>query len=311
MMPHVDGIQLLRLMRASPRTKTIPVLILSARGGEEAMLTGLHADADDYVVKPFSSRELLARVRRTIELSRVRREVADALNLAERMRNKAERHELLQRLVTVQEQERARIARELHDQMGQDVTGLLLGLKGLEGTLSTQAAAEQLQWLQSLAGQIGRNLHRKAWELRPTSLDDMGLLRALEAYTGDWSERYGIQVDLHAGGVGLGRFAPEVETAIYRVVQEAMTNILKHAGATTVSLVLEAYANGLQVIIEDDGKGFDVDAMTSAGRLGLAGMRERLALVGGTMTIDSAVGTGTALFFRIPGSRNINPSEAP
>jgi signal transduction histidine kinase len=305
MMPRIDGIQLLRHLRASPKTRAIPVVILSARGGEEAMLAGLEADADDYVVKPFSSRELLARVRRTIEMARVRHDVVEAMNLAERMRSKAERHELLQRLVTVQEQESARIARELHDQMGQDVTGLLLGLKRLEGMLANEESVTQLRWLQSLAGQIGRNLHRKAWELRPTSLDDMGLLRALEAYIGDWSERYGIQVDLHAGIAGHGRFSPEVETAVYRVVQEAMTNVLKHAAASTVSLVLEGHGNGLQVIIEDDGKGFDPEAAANCGRIGLAGMRERLALVGGTMTIDSTIGGGTTLYFRIPDAAKI------
>ncbi|MGO8919208.1 MAG: ATP-binding protein [Stellaceae bacterium] len=212
----------------------------------------------------------------------------------------AERLKLLERLVTVQEQERLRIARELHDQMGQNVTGLSLGLKSLEPVVQDDRGRQTLHWLETLTAQTGRDLHRTAWELRPTSLDDVGLLRALETYVGDWAERFGITIDLHAHNVDGIRFPTQVETTAYRVVQEAMTNVLKHAGASTVSLVLERHGDCLQIIVEDDGKGFDSAASAGAGRLGLAGMRERLAIVGGTLTVDSVVGGGTALYFRIP-----------
>ncbi len=139
-----------------------------------------------------------------------------------------------------------------------------------------------------------------AGELRPTSLDDVGLLRALEAHLADWSERFGIAADLHARGVETSRFLPEVETTIYRVVQEALTNVLKHASASTVSLVLECHDGSLQVIVEDNGSGFDPEASATRGRFGLAGMRERLALVNGTLSIDSTPGGGTTLYVRVP-----------
>lgn len=219
---------------------------------------------------------------------------------AQRLQAEAEKLDLLQRLVDAQEQERLRIARELHDQLGQDLTGLSLGLKSLEASLRDSGGLGTLQWLQALTTQIGGNLHRTAWELRPTSLDDVGLLRALETYAADWSERFGIRVDFHAASATAGRFPPEVETAAYRVVQEALTNVAKHAAASTVSLVLERHEDSLQIIVEDDGRGFDPDDPAVKGRLGLAGMRERVALIGGTLTIDAAGGVGTTLYFRVP-----------
>ena len=219
---------------------------------------------------------------------------------AQKMKSEAERLELLHRLINMQENERLRIARELHDQTGQDLTGLSLGLKSLEAAIDDERAHATLRWLRKLTTQIGSNLHRAAGELRPTSLDDIGLLRALETHLADWSERFGIAADLHARGVETNRFLPEVETTIYRVVQEALTNVLKHASATTVSLVLECHDGSLQVIIEDNGSGFDPEASAARGRFGLAGMRERLALVNGTLSIDSTPGVGTTLYVRVP-----------
>jgi PAS domain S-box-containing protein len=227
---------------------------------------------------------------------------------AQKIEAEAERLELLHRLVDAQEQERLRIARELHDQMGQDLTGLSLGLKSLEVAVETDGGSNTLRWLQSLTAQIGSNLHRTAWELRPTSLDDVGLVRALETYIADWSERFGIRIDFHVAGIDEICFtSSEVESTAYRLVQEALTNVLKHAQAVTVSLVLERHEDWLQIIVEDDGRGFDPDAVAIHRHLGLAGMRERLALVGGTLTIDSTIGTGTTLYFRIPlsGSRKL------
>lgn len=299
MMPVMNGYALLRSVRQDPSVRTIPVVMLSARAGDEATLAGLDAEADDYVVKPFSANELLARVRANIRMAQFRKEAADAREKARATKAERERLELLERLVTLQEQERLRIARELHDQTGQNMTGLSLGLKGLEPHIQDERGRETLRWLEQLTGEIGQSLHRTAWELRPTSLDDIGLLRALEDYTRDWSERFGISVDLH-GRIDSERFPPKVETTTYRVVQEAMTNVLKHAGASTVSLVLERRDGLLQIIIEDDGKGFDPSSVRGSEHLGLAGMRERLALVSGTLTIDSTIGVGTTLYVRIP-----------
>ncbi|GAB2174550.1 ATP-binding protein [Dongia sp. agr-C8] len=230
----------------------------------------------------------------------LRRAQAAQLSLqAQKIEAEEERLRLLQRMIAAQEQERLRITRDLHDQTGQDLTGLSLGLKSLEPVLADERGHATLRWLQALTAQIGSNLHRTAWELRPTALNDLGLLRALETYTGDWSERFGIRVDYHAGDL-TRRFADDVETTVYRIVQESLTNVLRHAAASTVSLVLELHDGTLQVIIEDDGRGFDVEAVAAQGRLGLPGIAERLAVVGGTLSIDSSPGAGTTLYIRIP-----------
>ncbi|GEP05595.1 ATP-binding protein [Methylobacterium oxalidis] len=232
-----------------------------------------------------------------------------------RKRAEAERTDLLRRLSDAQENEQRRIARELHDQVGQTVTGLSLGLKSLETRLgsgaSEPAAVNQVRWLQALAAEIGRDIHRAALDLRPTALDDLGLHKALAAYAGEWRQRHGIDLDFQVLG-SEARLPANVETAAYRIVQEALTNILKHAGARSVSLVLDRRADGLRVIVEDDGVGFDPEAVNGSTihdpaadgkigrRLGLSGIRERLALLGGTLAVESALGSGTTLFAEIP-----------
>jgi PAS domain S-box-containing protein len=253
------------------------------------------------------SSDITATVRAEAELRSAQQ---DQLVLqAHKIEAEEERLRLLQRIIAAQEQERLRITRDLHDQTGQDLTGLSLGLKSLEPTVTDPQGLETLRWLQSLTAQIGSNLHRTAWELRPTALNDLGLLRALETYTVDWSERFGIRVDYHAGNMAR-RFPDDVETAAYRAVQEGLTNVLRHAAASTVSVVLASHEDNLQVIIDDNGRGFDVEAAAAKGRLGLAGIGERLALVKGTLSIDSTPGAGTTLYIRIPLPQDPPPQSA-
>ena len=243
------------------------------------------------------SSDITATVRAEAELTRAQ---AEQLSLqAQQIEAEEERLRLLQRIIAAQEHERQRITRDLHDQTGQDLTGLSLGLKSLEPAIADERGLVTLRWLQTLTAQIGGNLHRTAWELRPAALNDLGLVRALETYSADWSERFGIRVDYHAGTLAR-RFPDDVETTVYRVVQESLTNVLRHAAASTVSLVLELHDGVLQVIIEDDGRGFDTEAAPPKNRLGLPGIAERLAVVGGTLSIDSSPGAGTTLYIRIP-----------
>lgn len=225
-------------------------------------------------------------------------------------RAEAERAELLRQLGEAQENEQRRIARELHDQVGQTVTGLSLGLKGLERLLGDESQGEvgrHVQWLQSLAGEIGRDIHRAAVDLRPTALDDLGLRDALATLLRQWMLRHGIRSDFQVLGESV-RLPATVETAIYRIVQEALTNVIKHAKATTVSVSVEQRPEEVRVIIEDDGVGFDgemdlephANGLTAKPRLGLSGIRERLSLLGGCLTIETSAGSGTTLFVRIP-----------
>lgn len=211
--------------------------------------------------------------------------------------------ELLRRFVNAQESERHRISRELHDQCGQDLTAILLGLKSLEGSVQSNAAAKlRIEELEALVDRISREVHHLALELRPTALDDLGLRAAVENYLGLWSSRANIAVDFECRG---GRRIPsDIETAIYRVLQEALANVLKHAAATQVSVILEQGDEQAGVIVEDRGKGFEVDAVIDPSgpphRLGLLGMRERIEAVGGHLEIESSPGHGTTVYARVP-----------
>ncbi|TXN81282.1 ATP-binding protein [Methylobacterium sp. WL8] len=228
-----------------------------------------------------------------------------------RKRAEAERLELLRRLGEAQENEQRRIARELHDQVGQTVTGLSLGLKGLERLLeaddTSTEAGRQIRWLQTLAGEIGRDIHRAAVDLRPTALDDLGLHEALATLLREWGQRHGVRADLEFLGEPV-RLPAAAESAVYRIVQEALTNVLKHARADTVSVSVEHRPEEVRVIIEDDGVGFDPEAVPPPPadgsppkpRLGLSGIRERLSLLDGALTLEASPSVGTTLFIRIP-----------
>ncbi|GEL41527.1 hypothetical protein MEX01_21180 [Methylorubrum extorquens] len=228
-----------------------------------------------------------------------------------RKRAEADRLELLRRLGEAQENEQRRIARELHDQVGQTVTGLSLGLKSLERLVEAgnapSEAHRQVRWLQTLAGEIGRDIHRAAVDLRPTALDDLGLREALATLLREWGLRHSIRSDLEFLGEPV-RLPAATESAVYRIVQEALTNVLKHARAATVSVSVEHRMDEVRVIIEDDGVGFHLEAVprpmsdgsSTEPRLGLSGIRERLALLGGTLSLESSAGVGTTLFVRIP-----------
>ncbi|HET7234313.1 MAG TPA: PAS domain S-box protein [Longimicrobium sp.] len=231
------------------------------------------------------------------------------VEVRQRAQAEAARRELLRQLVTAEEDERRRISRELHDQMGQQVTGLLLGLKALE---RGGAPPGQIEALQRLADAIARDLQHLALELRPPALDSLGLAPALHDHLAEWSRRHGIACDFHAPEVMGERLPPEIEATVYRVVQEGLTNVLKHAGATRVGLVLERRRGVLSAILEDDGGGFDPGLLAhphKARRLGIRGMRERVALLGGTLQIESAPGNGTTLFVRIPEAPGLADAE--
>ena len=158
--------------------------------------------------------------------------------------------------------------------------------------------------MRGIVEQIGEEVRHLALALRPISLDEQGLLATLNNYIADWSKQAQVAVDLHSRGLGKLRLPPQIETAIYRIVQEALTNVLRHAQARSVSLILERRADHVQVVVEDDGRGFDVEALLGSPnvelRLGLLGMQERAAMVGGQLTIESSNGRGTSLFLRVP-----------
>lgn len=215
------------------------------------------------------------------------------------------RRELLRRLVNTQEEERGRIARELHDELGQHVTALLMGLSGLNDAVLNGKLEPAVARLKALTEEMGEQLHRIAFGLRPTVLDDMGLVAGLRNYIDFWQQWSAIPVDFLAVGMKEDgreiRVAPEIETTLYRIVQEALTNIVRHAGPTDqVIVLLNRSAQEIRCLIEDHGTGFDTTNPVC--RFGILGMRERAELVGGTLTIESGTGTGTTVAVTIPWS---------
>jgi signal transduction histidine kinase len=209
----------------------------------------------------------------------------------------AERDQLRRRIMSVQEQERLRLARDLHDQTGQALAAALLELKIVEGSVA-EDVQPRVHLLRKQLNDLGQVLHRIAWELRPASIDELGLAAALESHLIEWGKKHGIEVDFHCRDSNLNQRSNEIRTAIYRVIQESLTNIAKHAkGASRVSISIGVSDRTLHVTIEDNGRGFDIAAPS---RLGIAGMRERLLLVGGELQIESSPVSGTTIFARIP-----------
>ncbi|MFN2491654.1 MAG: PAS domain S-box protein [Pyrinomonadaceae bacterium] len=249
-----------------------------------------------------SYEELERRVaERTVALSEMNSVLQEEVR--ERRRIEGERLELLRRIVFAQEDERRRIAREIHDEFGQQLTVLKFKLDAVkEGCGENEKLGDQVDALQTLARQLDADVDHMVWEMRPTALDDLGLQAALSSYVQNWAENLGVPVQLHASGMDGERLTPEIETALYRIAQEALNNIAKHARASEVAIVLERRADQVSLIIEDDGIGFDSQKVLGArdNGLGLVGLRERAALFGGTVEIESQPEKGATVVVRIP-----------
>jgi signal transduction histidine kinase len=192
----------------------------------------------------------------------------------------------------------------LHDETGQSLTFLLVGLRLIEDTRTLRQAKTRISQLRDLTVQILDNLRRLARGLHPSVLDDLGLVVALTRYATDYAQSHGIAINVHTEGLDSDRLLSPVETALYRIMQEALTNIARHAAAKTVRIALIRRPSAVWMVVEDDGCGFDVETTfrTSAtsGHLGLYSMRERVTLLGGSVAIKSGQGEGTIVSLQIP-----------
>jgi PAS domain S-box-containing protein len=224
--------------------------------------------------------------------------------IVERQRAERERASILRRLVLAQEEERRRIASDMHDQFGQQLTVLLLKLGMLKEDCGEQERLrEQVETLEEVANQLDADVDFLVWKLRPTVLDDLGLQDALTNFAQNWSKHFRIPVEVLTHGVGKESSTSEIDTVLYRIAQEALNNVAKHARATNVTVLLEGRGgDAVSLIIEDDGVGFDGENASGAGGkgLGLVGMRERAALVGGTAEVESHPEEGTRVIVRVP-----------
>lgn len=230
-------------------------------------------------------------------------EMADVLQRyqSEVQEKEATRVHLLERMVQAQEEERMTMARELHDDLGQSLLSLLLAVQSCCGPsgLPQSACADLEPRIQKLIDDV----RRLAWGMRPSILDDYGLDSALSRYAQEMSGQLGIEIDYqYSGAPGMDRLPPRIEVTLYRIAQEAITNLVRHASASRASIVLIRHRDEVTLVIEDNGTGFDVDSLQrSVSRgLGLKGMQERAALLSGACVIESRHGQGTTVRVRIP-----------
>jgi PAS domain S-box-containing protein len=219
--------------------------------------------------------------------------------IVDRTQAEAARMRLLRRLIVAQEDERRRIARDLHDDLGQRLTGLRLALEALEGSANDTALAGTFTDALEMLAHIDEGLDFLAWELRPAALDELGLIKVLDTYVEEWSRHAGVRALFHAPLQDVERFAAEIEVSVYRIAQEALHNVAKHARARSVNVLLETRGTHIVLVIEDDGIGFQ-GVGASEQMIGLTGMRERAAAVGGTLDIEATPGGGTTVLARIP-----------
>jgi PAS domain S-box-containing protein len=209
---------------------------------------------------------------------------------------------LSRRLVEVQEAERHYVARELHDEAGQALTSLVYGLGELEHEADPEQRMGQLTELKKITHDVLENLHRLAMDLRPASLDFLGLVPALNQYVTATGERYGLNAQFKAVGLADERLPAVLETALYRIVQEALTNVIRHARATRIDVLLERRDDQVVLVVEDNGHGFEADLahQAEAGHLGLIGMQERAEMLEGSLVIESSPGSGTTIVVEVP-----------
>lgn len=292
MMPYADGYDLLEHLRAQPETSDLPVILLSARADSTERTRGLEKGARDYIAKPLDSRELLARIKIHLQLAQSRR-AAEA-----QIRN------LTDRLFSVQDKERKRIARDLHDQIGQQLTALRFQLETLRAISREANLVERIEETQSIAKQLDSDIDFLTWELHSSALECVDIVGALANYVSEWSRRFGVLADFQIKDLNQGRLTPDVKTNLYRIVQEGLHNIAKHARATRARVLIQGSRDNVDLSVEDDGAGFDVTLLTTieggGTGIGVIGMKERAAAMGAEFTLDSSPDRGTEIRLRIP-----------
>lgn len=317
-----SGLGLIRDARRRGLLK--PMIVLTGYGNAEVDRAATEAGANEYLVKGEFDAVLLERTIRYAErnaqaLAELDRRLLESEATARELKRQTERRaiaeaelsQVLRRTVDEQEAERQRIARELHDSFGQSLTLLQLGLDALgrdpamPATLRDEVAA-----LRATTVGISEEVNRMAWEIRPTALDDLGLEAAIRQLPEEWSARSALAFDLH---LALDRrLPPAIETTLYRVLQEAVVNVVRHAAAHRVGIILESTAGTVRMIVEDDGRGLSTDGPDGgipSRHLGLLGIRERLSLIGGALEIESSPGAGTTLFATVPLRAAVPPAN--
>lgn len=289
-MPGMDGFEVCRRLRATPKLAEAPIILLTALDDRASRLRGIEAGADDFLTKPADRQELRLRVKTILRLDRYR----TLLTQRESLRQMAER------VVTAQEEERKRLSRELHDDLGQALIAHSLRLRHLQMELpmQTEALNGELEALVADTNRIIDKMRQIAQDIRPTLLDTLGLRSALETHTREFGLRTNLPVVFEADGE-IPQIADVHSITLYRILQETLTNVIKHSKASQVWVELSVDGRNIVLTVQDNGAGFSETGEPSKG-MGIASLRERLALVGGELTIHSSAGRGTIISAKLP-----------
>lgn len=339
LLPGIDGFETCRQLKIDPNTADIPIIFMTSLANAEDKVRGFEVGAVDYVTKPLQQAEVLARIvthlrqREYTQSLQAENQQLSQSGRVERARlleavaqQRTQLRTLARKLTEVQEYERQRLARELHDEMGQALTAIRMNLSVIEKELQATAPEsmsiriqERLTESAQLTDETLEQIRELSQDLRPAMLDDFGLLPTLRWYAERFAKRTNILVEIQTDGFEqLSRFSSSLETALYRILQESLTNVARHAFASEISLSLTKTAPGvtavkkeageIRVTIEDDGCGFDPAFVWTqqsienggSGGVGLLGISERVALLGGKLQIDSAPSQGTRIHVQLP-----------
>ncbi len=294
MMPGMNGYEVCRELRADPQLAEVPIFMITALNDRASRLAGLSAGADDFLSKPFDKVELEIRLNTLKRVDRYRhlldeREKLQATLTQLSLKNTQLRL-LSQYALAIQENERRSLALELHDEIGQSITGLKLILEQHSEDVPTQ-----LEQARAIANDLLQHVRNMSLNLRPTVLDDFGLCPALDWLFKRFTTQTGISICHNVDPFFERRFEKIIEITAFRVIQEALTNIARHAGVNEAYVLLTMEPDYLQVSISDSGKGFDPASLLDGNSSGLSGMEERVTQAGGTFSLQSTLGEGTLI----------------
>ena len=257
-------------------------------------------ERDALLLRERLAQQLTAENDRLKDHNRILQQEGEELLEANRLRDR-----FLQQIIVSQEEERKRVARNIHDHLGQELTALRFALSALETDLKEDRdPVDNLGRCKALASAIDSEVGFLSSELRPTGLDDLGLVQTLKYFIDDWSNHFNTKAELHSSGMDEVEMPSSIAINVYRIAQEALNNISKHAKATIANVLIEHQDDTLTLIVEDNGVGFDAgDSSTrnnGHGQMGLVGMKERAALIHGSLEIESQPRRGTTIFLRVP-----------
>jgi signal transduction histidine kinase len=301
MMPEMDGPEVLHRVRALPTERPPYVIMLTARSDKANIIAGLDAGANDYLAKPFDTGELIARVQ--VGQRMVEMQDALATKVEELRQSQADLHVLTARMQAVREEERANLSRELHDSFGQHLTALQIDLIGMDRHLQSTHTpdlallGDRIVAMVPLVERLTEHTQTICAALRPSVLFELGLLAAIEWQTEDTASRSGLTCTLALPAEDLV-LDQDLALALFRIVQEALTNVVRHAQATAVEIRLDVTDNELELVISDNGRGFPPHTLEGTKALGLLGMSERIGAFGGTAEFRNAPHGGAVVHVR-------------